>query len=148
MHCPRTCPWKNCRIQSGSNLGSLGYESYSLPLSNADLLSYWVGSKLSFRYLVFLSSNTKTDLLKVTQQNFSVHSLSNDKILDGSKLKGFADNKMNATQITISVCGRVENILENRENAGNQHFLKSHNGFKTHLVQGHQKISYEMTNNW
>ena len=41
------------------------------------------------------------------------NSLPNDKFLDWSKLKGFADNKNEW----------VENIVEKGENAGNQHFL-------------------------
>ena len=52
-----------------------------------------------------------------------VNSLPNDKILDFSKLKACADDKINVACLIISVFDRVENIVGKGENAGNQHFL-------------------------
>ena len=49
--------------------------------------------------------------------------LLNDKILDWSKLKAFADDKIYVTIKFKSVLGRVENIVGKGENAGYQHFL-------------------------
>ena len=49
--------------------------------------------------------------------------LRNDKILDVTKLKALADDKLNVTKMTISLCGRVENALVKGENASYQHFL-------------------------
>ena len=46
-----------------------------------------------------------------------------DKILDWSKLKAFADNKINVTNELTFVLGKEENIDGKGENAGNQHFL-------------------------
>ena len=43
--------------------------------------------------------------------------------LDWSKLKAFADNKINATKKLKFALGRLENNVEKRENAGYQHFL-------------------------
>ena len=52
--------------------------------------------------------------------NFLPHSY----ILDQSKLKGFADDKIYVTQRLKCVLGRVENIVGTEgENAGYQHFL-------------------------
>ena len=51
------------------------------------------------------------------------NSLPNDKVLDQSKLKGFADIKINVIQNQKFVLGRVENIVEKGENAGYQYFL-------------------------
>ena len=51
------------------------------------------------------------------------YSLPNNKILDQSKLKVFADNKANVTTKLKFVYGRKENTVEKGENAGNQHFL-------------------------
>ena len=48
--------------------------------------------------------------------------LPNDKILDVTKLKAFADDKINVVQIMIPVLKRVENIVGKGENAGYQHF--------------------------
>ena len=45
------------------------------------------------------------------------------KFLDKSKLKAFADNKINGTQKLKFRLGRVENIVGKGENAGYQHFL-------------------------
>ena len=39
-------------------------------------------------------------------------SVPNNKILDVTKLKAFADDKINVAQIMISVFDRVENILK------------------------------------
>ena len=47
----------------------------------------------------------------------------NDKSLGLTKLKAFADDKVNAAHINSSVFNRVENIVGNRENAGYQYFL-------------------------
>ena len=56
------------------------------------------------------------------QSNF-FNSLPNNKILDLSKLKAFADDKINAAQ-KLKICyGTIENILGKGENAGDQHFL-------------------------
>ena len=49
--------------------------------------------------------------------------LADDKILDWSKLKAFADDNLNVAKIMISLYDRVENIVGKGENAGNQHFL-------------------------
>ena len=50
-------------------------------------------------------------------------SLPNNKVLDQSNLKDFADDKINVTYITNFVLGREENIVGKGENAGYQHFL-------------------------
>ena len=44
-------------------------------------------------------------------------------ILDWSRLKAFADDKINVTEQLKCVLGRVENIMGRGENAGYQHFL-------------------------
>ena len=45
------------------------------------------------------------------------------QILYFSKLKEFAENKINVTQILEFVWGSIENFVGNGENAGYQHFL-------------------------
>ena len=52
-----------------------------------------------------------------------VNSLPNNKILDWSKLKAFADEKLNVTEKLKFVLGRVENIMGKGKNAGYQHFF-------------------------
>ena len=49
--------------------------------------------------------------------------LPNDKIVGRSKLKAFAEDKINGTSILKCVSERIENILGKGENAGYQHFL-------------------------
>ena len=51
------------------------------------------------------------------------NSLPKDTILDLSKLKGFADHKINVIHNLKFVSVRVENIVGKGENAGYQHFL-------------------------
>ena len=55
-----------------------------------------------------------------------IDSLPNDKILDWSKLKAYADDKKKKKmdQQFKFVHGRVENIVGKGENAGFQHFLR------------------------
>ena len=62
------------------------------------------------------------------------NSLPNYKILEWSKLKAFAGDRINVTEILKFVLGRVENIVEKGENDGYQHFLL--------LPQCFQKASY------
>ena len=50
-------------------------------------------------------------------------SLTKNKILDRSKLKAIADDKVLVNKTIIFVSDRVQNIVGNGENAGYQHFL-------------------------
>ena len=52
-----------------------------------------------------------------------LNSLPNNKILDLSELKAFADDKLNVTQNVKVIFCRIENIVVKEENAGYQHFL-------------------------
>ena len=54
---------------------------------------------------------------------FLISPLPNDKILELTELKAFADDKLNVARITISLFDRVENTVGKGENAGYQHFL-------------------------
>ena len=60
---------------------------------------------------------------KVTDWLFFLNSLPDNKILDWSQLKAFADGKLKELNIMIFVFDRVENIVGKGENAGNQHFF-------------------------
>ena len=51
------------------------------------------------------------------------NSLPHNKILDWTKLKAFADNKINFAEMMISLSDDVENIVGKGENAGCKHFL-------------------------
>ena len=51
------------------------------------------------------------------------NSFPNDKILDSSKLKAFADDKINMDENLKFGLGRDKNFMRNGENACNQHFL-------------------------
>ena len=46
--------------------------------------------------------------------------LPNDKILEVTKLKSFADDKLNVAKMMISLFDRVENTVGKGENAGYQ----------------------------
>ena len=47
-----------------------------------------------------------------------LNALPNNKFVDMTKLKAFADNKLNVAKMTMSLCDRVENTVGNEENAG------------------------------
>ena len=64
------------------------------------------------------------------------NSLPIDKILDRTKLKAFADDKLNVAKMIIFLLNRIENIVKKGENAGYQHFSFSNNVFKRHRLQG------------
>ena len=66
----------------------------------------------------------------------SVNALQNDKLVDRSKFKAFADDKVNATQKLKFNLGRVESIVGKGENAGYQHFLHFPQCFQRVLFQG------------
>ena len=51
------------------------------------------------------------------------NSLPNDKILDWSKLKAFADDKIKLAEKLKFVLGRAKNTEGKGENVGYQHFL-------------------------
>ena len=53
----------------------------------------------------------------------SLNPLPDDKILDWSKLKAFADDKINVAENLDFVLGRIENIVGKGENAGYQQFI-------------------------
>ena len=52
----------------------------------------------------------------------AINPLPNNKILHLSKLKTFADDKMNFAKVMIYVFDRTENNVGKGENAGYQHF--------------------------
>ena len=60
--------------------------------------------------------------------------LPNDTILDESKFKAFAGDRLYVAQKLKYVLERVENNVANGKNAGNQHFL--------HFPQCFQKLSF------
>ena len=64
-----------------------------------------------------------------------------DKILYQTKLKAFADDKLNITRMIISVFDRVENIVEKGEIACTSNLSFSHDFFKRLLFQISQKAS-------
>ena len=58
------------------------------------------------------------------------NSLPLKKVLDWSKFKAFADDKINVTKKLNFDLGRVENIVGKGENANYQHLSFFHNIFK------------------
>ena len=62
-------------------------------------------------------------MIKHIRDSDKANSLPNDKILDWTKFKAFADDKWNAIEKLKLVLGWVENMVGKGENAGFQHFL-------------------------
>ena len=62
-----------------------------------------------------------------------------DKILDHTKLKAFADDKLNVTKRIIPVLDRVENLVGKGEIACTSNFSFSKNVFKRLLSQTRQR---------
>ena len=69
------------------------------------------------------------------------NSLPNDKILDWSKLRAFADDKINVTEKLKFGLGMVENIVGKRRKCCLPAFCPfPHNVFKRLLIQGRLKV--------
>ena len=64
----------------------------------------------------------------------------NDKFLDLSELKAFADNKLNLAEKLKFILGRVENIEGKGEIAGNQYFLLFPQCFQKASILGSLKV--------
>ena len=68
---------------------------------------------------------------------YFVNSLPDEKILDWSKLKACADNKLMVAKIMIYVFDSIENIVGKGENSGYQHFILFPQCFQRASSQGH-----------
>ena len=64
----------------------------------------------------------------------------NDKFLDRSKSKAFADDIINMTRKLKFVLRRIENIVGKGENAGYQHFLLFPQCFQKPSLSGVLKV--------
>ena len=74
-------------------------------------------------FLIMFSKDSFFWVVKSRDCVVKANSSPNNKNLDWSKLKVFADNKINVTEKSKFVLGRIENIVGKGENAGYQHFL-------------------------
>ena len=70
----------------------------------------------------------------------SINSLPNDKILDQSTFKAFANDKLKVIQTANFVLDKTENIVGKEENAGYQHFLLFPQCFQKVLSSGTLKV--------
>ena len=70
----------------------------------------------------------------------------NDKILHMTKLKAFADDKLNYARVMISLLDRVENTVGKGENAGYQHFPLFLQFFPKPSSLGSLKVGIELIN--
>ena len=77
---------------------------------------------------------------KTTNCGRHFNPLPNNKILDVSKLKAFADNNLNVNRKLKFAFGRVENIVGKGENAGYQHFLLFPQCFQKAFLLGSLKV--------
>ena len=89
----------------------------------------------SFSQCFLLLSKSEINLLAM------FNPFPHNKILDQTKLKAFADDKLIMTKMIISVFDRVENIVGKGEIACTSNFFFSLNVFKRLLFQRRQKVS-------
>ena len=78
--------------------------------------------------------------VKPVLETTCISPLSNGKILDWSKLKAFADDKINVAEMMISLSDMVENIVGKGENAGYQYFLLCPQCFQMPSLSGSLKV--------
>ena len=72
---------------------------------------------------------------------YSFNPFPHDKNLDQTKLKAFAEDKLNVTKMIVSMFDRIENIVGKGEIACTSNFSFSHNVFKRLLSQTREKVS-------
>ena len=75
-------------------------------------------------------------MFSTQRQIASFNFLPNNKFLDWSKLKAFADNKRNLAEKLKFILGRVENIVGKGENVGFQHFFLFPQCFQMASISG------------
>ena len=75
-----------------------------------------------FIYAVCRQQNAFRFLVR-EKKGRKINPLLNDIILEVTKLKVFADDKLNFARLMICLLDRVENTVGKGENAGYQHFL-------------------------
>ena len=76
----------------------------------------------------------------VTFNLLSVKPLPNNKILNRTKFKEFADHRTNVTEKLKFVLERVENIFGKGENTGYQHFILFSQRFQKASFSGSLKV--------
>ena len=74
------------------------------------------------KMFLFLHSRSNQSTLFSGKIAGDFNSLLNNKFLNRTKLKAFAEGKLNVTVMMISLL-RVKNTMGKKENAGYQHFL-------------------------
>ena len=78
------------------------------------------------RLILLCASNIELGFMTTGQcvkGGYEINPIPNNKILDMTKLKAIADDKLNIAEMTVSLFHRTENIVEKGENTGFQHFL-------------------------
>ena len=105
-------------IEMAEKSGSYGEDGQwaFIPVAAGFILgaAFVYGADIFMPYLVGNCSGCKS---------FFLNPIPDNKILGLSKLKVFADDKLNITQNIKVVFHRIANILGKEENAGYQHFL-------------------------
>ena len=91
-------------------------ENFSL--TDVGVMKPWTPSRKTFSNIVRCVSYCYDVTVPASFKPFP-----NAKISDLTKLKAFADDKLNVAKRMISLFDRVENTVEKGENAGYQHFL-------------------------
>ena len=71
-----------------------------------------------------------------------VNSLPNNKNNNWSKLKAFADDKINVAEMMVSLSDKIENIVGKGESAGYQHFLLFPQCFQSPLFRVVKSLDY------
>ena len=102
------------------------YISHPMAITVGFLSIYIKGYFPDIAYIFFwVKSLAKSSSLFSTscQTRKPLNIYPDNKLLDQSNLKEFADDKINVTLTMNFVMGRVETILGKGENADNQHFL-------------------------
>ena len=92
-------------------------------------------------HLLLSSANAfNLDQSEILSPDERVNSLPNDTFINWSKLKAFADDKLNLAEKLKFVLKGIENIEGKGENAGYQHFLVFPQCFQMVFFSGSLKV--------
>ena len=95
------------------------------------------GKKLTFKIIEGKGGNVCIQHFLPNHDIFYPFNVSpNGNILDWSKLKAFAVDKINVAEMMISLSDRAENIVRKGENAGYRHFLLFPQCFQKPSISG------------
>ena len=78
---------------------------------------------ITYEFVELIKKELQESMDRRIDRSDILNPLQNDKIINMTNLKAFADDKLDVATMNISLFDRVENTVGKGKNAGYQHFL-------------------------